>query len=151
MRNELGQADWNLDTLLELLSLLLHRSTKQQYRGVRALLTLVDRDLPPVSVTPLDLLREFIPPIAYGSGGAALSFYSLAELNTPAADEAMRIMLRVSGNARNEDFKRFIQIATECGKSNLLKVLDEITLSQTKAKILRQALHKKEKTDSVSS
>jgi len=146
-RRSLKDADWNLDTLLELHYGFLHRSTKQQMRALDALLHIVDRNPEPMTVSALDLLKDIISPLAYGSAGADLLFLSLAQRNTPAADEAMKQILRDSGKARNEDFRRFLEIVITEGKPELLNVLDDLQLSQTKSKLLRQALDKNENDD----
>lgn len=140
MPNEFNDADW---TMLNILSLILHRSTKQQVRAINTLLDLANKNLRPISISPLDLLRKVISPFTY-SGNASLTFFALTQMNTPAADEALKEILRDSGNARNEDFRKFIQIAVAEGKLRLLKVLEGRKLSQSKATILRQALQKNE-------
>jgi hypothetical protein len=139
MSEELEDAKWNLDTFLELHYLLLHRSAKKRGEAIRALLDIATRNPVPLTITPIDFLREVIVPFTYGSGGEVLVFYELTQENTLAADEALREILRVSPKARNESFKKFIEIAIAEGKSDLLKVLENAKLSQTKTTILRQA------------
>ena len=91
--NQIGSlkdAEWNLDTLLELHYWLFHRSRKAQQSALEVLLEITDRNPKSVSVSPLDLLRHAIYPLAFGSGAAPIIFYSLAEHDTPAADEALK-------------------------------------------------------------
>lgn len=141
-RRALKDADWNLDTFMELHYLFLQRSSKKQMHALDALLHIADRNPEPMTVSALDLLKDIISPLPYGSPGADLLFLSLAERNTLAADEAMKQILRDSAGARNEAFGKFLEIAIGKGKSELLDVLDGLPLSQTKSKLLRQALEK---------
>jgi hypothetical protein len=139
----LKDAEWNLETLFELHYWLTHRSQKAQQNALHALLDIVDRNPDAIRVSPLDLLKDVICPLAFGSGAVDLIFYLLAERNTRAADEAMKEILRDSGTARNQDFQKFIEIAIANDKRQLLSVLNDQALSQTKSKILRQALKEK--------
>ena len=138
--SSLKDAGWNLDTLLELHYWFLHRSQKAQYGALDALLDIVDRNPEATSVSPFDLLKDVICPMTFDSGAAPIIFHSLTERDTPAADEALKEILRGSGKARNEDFGKFVEIAVASGKSDLLNVLDSLNLSQSKSEILRQAL-----------
>ena len=146
MAKDFIQAEWDLDTFLELYASFLHRSRKRQGNALAELLELADKNPEPIKVSPLDLLKKLVPPLAYDSG-APLLFYSLAEFNTPAADEALKEILREPGQVRNEDFKKFIEIAISEGKQDLLKVLEQKTLSREKREILRRMLKKKEHQD----
>jgi len=135
-------ADWNLDTLLEV-HYLFSRLGKRRQQALSALLHLADRNLKPITVSPLDLLKNLVPSLAYEPDAVVL-FYSLAEFNTPAADEALKAILRESERVRNEDFKKFVEIAVAEGKSDLLKALDGLKLSQQKSKTLRHAMSRSE-------
>jgi hypothetical protein len=96
-----------------------------------------------MEVSPLDLLKKLIPSLAYEPGAVVL-FYSLSQFNTPAADEALKAILRESGDVRNEDFSKFLQIAVAEGKADLLEALESVKLSERKKAILRKTLNRVE-------
>jgi hypothetical protein len=81
---------------------------------------------------------------AFGKSGLLPESQELNRKGRSPKSEALKQILRESGSVRNEDFKKFIEIAIAAGKSDVLKVLDGKKLSQAKSTALRRALDENE-------
>jgi tRNA A37 methylthiotransferase MiaB len=72
------------------------------------------------------------------SGYTPYMFRSLVQLGTPEAVQAVESALRHV--ERNEDFRKFLDILIEEGKTDVLRNMKGEKLSKQKAKMLRDAL-----------
>ncbi|UCD56895.1 MAG: hypothetical protein JSV16_13895 [Candidatus Hydrogenedentota bacterium] len=136
----LKEAEWNLDTLLDLHYGFLDRSESVRLCALEALLEIAGRPAKPITVSPISLLETVIYTFTVSSGATPLIFRFLVQLDTPEADQAVIELLKGSVRGRNEDFKIFVNAVVEAGKSELLQDLKRQELSQTKARIMRQIL-----------
>jgi len=136
----LKDAEWNLNTLLDLHCGLLDHAEDVRLAAVEALKGIALRFPEPITLTPLSLLAPYIFGFTVASGEVPRNFQFLVELNTP---ESLRLAQEaLEGVGRNEDFKPFWAILVRANKLGLLQALQKAELSKTKAKILRDALER---------
>jgi hypothetical protein len=136
--SSLCEAEWNLNTILELHCGLVDHAEDVRAAAMEALQAITNRKPKPASLTPVDLLSYFLFEFTVSSGVRVATFSTLVELGTPEADQAIERLLL--GTQRNEDFSDFIKLVQRAGKSELLRGLQAAKLSKTKAAMLRSAL-----------
>jgi hypothetical protein len=132
------EAEWNLETVLDLHTGLLDHAQEVKFSAMAALEELAKRRPAPVQLTPVSLLSCFMFSFTVSSGMALSTFQFLVELDTPEARQAIEWAL--SRTKRNEDFSDFVGVLQRADKLEILRSLDISTLSKPKASILRSAL-----------
>ena len=134
----LSDEEWNLDTLLGLYLGILDHSESVRIASMDALMEIARKSPEPFTVSPLSMLLLHFFDFTAASGYVSYMFQSLVQFGTPEAIQAAEWALRRV--ARNEDFKKFLDILVEEGKSEMLRNLAGENLSKQKTKLLRDAL-----------
>ena len=103
-----------------------------------ALMGIAMRSPGPFTVSPISMLTRYIFDFTVSSGYTPYLFRSLVQLGTPEAVKAAESALRHV--ARNDDFRKFLDILIEEGKSDVLRNMERKNLSKAKARLLSDAL-----------
>lgn len=131
--------EWSLNTLLYLYLGILDHAEDVRMAAMDALMEIAKRSPEPFTVSPISMLIRYMFDFTVASGYTPYMFRSLVQLGTPEAVQASESALRHV--ERNDDFRKFLDILIEEGKTDMLKNMKEENLSKQKAKILRDALH----------
>ena len=141
----LGEEEWDLNMLLNLYLGVLDHSEEVRMAAMNALMEIAARSPEPFTVSPFSILTRYMFDFTVASGYVPYMFRSLVQLGTPEAAQAAESALKRV--ARNEDFRKFLDILVEEGKLDMLRNMEGENLSKQKAKILRDALHAIEHDD----
>ena len=129
---------WDLNTLLNLFLGILDHAEDVRIAAMDALMEIAARSPEPFTVSPISMLIRYIFDFTVSSGYTPYMFQFLVQLGTPEAVQAAESALRHV--ARNEDFRKFVDILIEEGKSDVLRNIEIENLSKAKAKLLSDAL-----------
>ena len=129
---------WDLNTLLNLFLGILDHAEDVRIAAMDALMEIAARSPEPFTVSPISMLTLYMFDFTVASGYVPYLFRSLVQLGTPEAVQAAESALRRV--ARNEDFRKFLDILIEEGKSDVLRNMAEENLSKQKTRLLRDAL-----------
>jgi hypothetical protein len=129
--------EWNLNTLLYLYLGILDHAEDVRIAAMDALMEIATRSPEPFTVSPISMLIRYIFDFTVASGYTPYMFRSLVQLGTPEAVQASESALRHV--ERNEDFRKFLDILIEEGKTDVLRNMAGEDLSKQKARLLSDA------------
>jgi len=130
--------EWDLNTLLNLFLGILDHAEDVRMAAMDALMEVATRSPEPFTVSPISMLTPYMFDFTVASGYTPYMFRALVQLGTPEALQAAESALKRV--ARNEDFRKFLDILIEEGKSEVLRNIDGEDLSKQKTRLLRDAL-----------
>jgi hypothetical protein len=132
---QLGSAQWNAETLLELYTGLLDHAQDVRDSALAALKLVARQQPQPATLTPLRILRLYFP---------LNNFDFLVELGTSGTSEALSLAREiltteiVSGS--NAQFEAVVTRLIKENREAVLEPLRKMQLSKEKSKILRAAI-----------
>ena len=135
----LNEEEWNLNTLLYLHLGILDHAEEVRMAAMDALMEIATSSPEPFTVSPISMLIRYMFDFTVASGYTPYMFRSLVQLGTQEAIQAAESALRRV--ARNEDFRKFLDILIEEGKSEVLRNMVGENLSKQKTRLLRDALN----------
>lgn len=130
--------EWNLNTLLNLFIGILDHAEDVRIAAMDALMEIAARSPEPFTVSPISMLTRYMFDFTVASGYTPYMFRSLVQFGTPEAMQAAESALKRV--ARNDDFRKFLDILIEEGRSEVLRNMAEENLSKQKTRLLRDAL-----------
>jgi len=134
----LKEEEWDLNTLLYLHLGIPDHAEEVRMAAMDALMEIAMRSPRPFTVSPISMLIRYIFDFTVSSGYTPYMFQFLVQLGTPEAVQAAESTLRHI--ERNDDFRKFVDILIEEGKSDVLRNIEVENLSKAKAKLLSDAL-----------
>ncbi len=135
----LNEEEWDLNTLLNLYLGILDHAEDVRIAAMDALMEIAARSPEPFTVSPISMLTPYMFDFTVASGYVPYLFRYLVQLGTPEAVQTAESALKRV--ARNEDFRKFLDILIEEGKSDVLRNMAEENLSKQKTRLLRDALN----------
>jgi hypothetical protein len=125
----LRNAEWNLETMLDLYTGLLDHADEVRASASNALKEIAKRNPESITISPLSLLGKY-----------SEDLWFFADFGTPEALSIARQVLTNITNGSNAEFEATLRTIVKDRRLDLLEHVQTLKLSQTKAKILRSVL-----------
>jgi hypothetical protein len=135
----LGDAPWDLETLLGLHPGLLDHSEEVRAAAMEALRCIAQRKPEPFAVSPVAMLALFMHAFTAASGIGTATFRCLVELGTPESLEAVKAVLK-SGRGSNTQFEAWIKILRNSNRLDVMHNVESAPLSKVRRNIIHRVL-----------
>ena len=135
----LGDASWDLETLLGLHLGLLDHAEDVRVAAMEALGSIARKKPDAIAVTPVALLAYFMHTFTRASRVDLTSFRCLVELDTHESLEVIKGILE-SGHGSNDQFDAWVDILRDAKKLEILRSVDLARLSKARRNIVKRVL-----------
>ena len=135
----LGNAPWDLETLLGLHLGLLDHAEDVRIAAMKALQHIAQRKPDPIAISPVALLAYFMHSFTAASGMSLTAFQSFVELNTAESSKVMQAVLE-PGQGSNIQFEQWVTILRDANRIELLRNVELAKFSKARRKVIERAL-----------
>ena len=135
----LGDAPWNLETVLAFHLGLLDHSEEVRLAAMEALQCMAQRKPEPLALTPVALLADFMHGFTAASGIGLATFRCLVELDTAESRKVVKAVLE-SGQGSNNQFEEWVKILRDANELDILRNVEFTRLSKVRRNIINRVL-----------